>query len=82
MMDFHETKGKLLLMYVVMGLRVATLWFLCFYMVFMVMVYLFHAKNLTNSKNGKNYCKKSVFAIKKVFIHENFKIATLRPITT
>ena len=62
-MDFHGTKCKLFPIYVVMGLRVAILRFLC-------------------KKIVKIIAKKSVFAMEKVLLHKNLKIATLRPITT
>ena len=44
--------------------------------------YLFNAKNYKFKKIEKIIAKKSGFAIKKVLLHKNFKIATLRPITT
>ena len=37
-------------------------------------------KTLKIQTNGKRIAKKSVFAMKKVLIHKNLKIATLRPI--
>ena len=58
-----------------MGLRDAILRFSC--------VSIFSMpKTLKIQKNGKNYCKKSVFFMKKILKHKNHKIATLRAITT
>ena len=70
MMDFHGTKCKLFLIYEVMDLRVAILRFLCVSTFSML-------KTLKIQKNRKSYCKKSVFAMKKVLIHKNLRIATL-----
>ena len=39
-------------------------------------------KTLKIPKMEKNIVKKSVFFMKKILTHKNFKIATLRPITT
>ena len=54
----------------------------CNFKVFMYK-YPFHAKNPKYSKKmEKIIAKKSVFDMKKVLIHKNLKIATLRFITT
>ena len=74
-MDFHGTKCKLFLIYVVMGLIVAILRFLCKSTFSML-------KTLKIKKIEKIIAKKSVFAMKKVLLQKNLKIATLRPITT
>ena len=74
MIDFHETKCKLFLIYVVIGLRVAILRFLCVNTFSML-------ETLKIREMEKIIAKKSVFAMKKVFIHRNLKISTLRPIT-
>ena len=77
-MDLHRTKCKLFLIYAVMGLRIAILRFLCI----PIPNTFFMLKILKIQIKGKNYCKKSVFAMKKVLIHKNLKIATLRRIST
>ena len=58
MMDFHWKKRKLFLIYVVMGLNVAILRFLCVSTFSML-------KTLKIQKNGKTYSKKISFC------HEN-----------
>ena len=73
-MDFHGTKSKLFIIYVVMDVRVAIPRFSCVSIFSMI-------KTLKSLKNGINYCKK-VFGMKKILTRENLKIATLRSITT
>ena len=58
-----------------MDVRVAILRFSCVSIFPMI-------KTLKIQKNGKNYCKKSFFGMKKILIYENLNIATLRSITT
>ena len=68
-MGFHGTKYKLFLIYVLLR-------FLCISIFFML-------KTLKiKKKMEKIIAKKSVFAMKKVLIHKNLEIATLRSITT
>ena len=74
-MDFHGTKSELFIIYVVMDVRVAISRFSSVSIFSMI-------KTLKIHKNGKNYCKKSVFVTKKILTHENLKIATLRSIIT
>ena len=70
-----KIKYKFFLIYVVMGLRVAILRFVRKSTFFML-------KPLKILKNWKNYCKNSVFAMKKILLNKNIKIATREPITT
>ena len=74
-MNFDGTKSTLFIIYVFIDLRVAILRFSRITILFMI-------KTLKIQKNGKNYCKKSVFGMKKILTHQNLKIATLRSITT
>ena len=53
-MNFHGTKCKLFLIYIVMDIRVVILRFLCISTFFML-------KTLKIQENGKNYCKKISF---------------------
>ena len=72
MVDFHGTKSKLFIIYVVMDVRVAISRFSCVSIFSMI-------KTLKILKNGKNYCKKSVFGMRKILKNENLEIATLDP---
>ena len=75
LMNFHGTKSKLFIIYVVMDLRVAILRFSCISIFSMI-------KTQKIQKNGKNYCKKMHFVMIKILTHQNLKIATLRSIST
>ena len=46
-----------------------------------IMYKYFMIKTLKIQKNGKSYCKKSFFGMKKIFKHQNLKIVTPRSIT-
>ena len=74
-MNFHGTKSKLFIIYIGVNLIVANLRFLCVSISSML-------KTLNIQKNGKVIAKKSVFDMKKILMHKNLKIATLRSITT
>ena len=75
-MEFHGTKSKLFIIYVVMDVRVGNSRFLC--------VSIFSTiKTLKIKKKMETIIpKKSVFGKKKILTHKNLKIATLRSITT
>ena len=75
MMDFHGTKSKSFIIYVVMDVTVPISRFSCVSIFSMI-------KTQKIQKNGKIIVKESVFGMKKILTHENLKIATLRSITT
>ena len=64
-MHFHGTKSKLFIICVVMDLRVAILRFSYISIFSMI-------KTLKIKRSGKNYCKKSVFGMKKILNYINY----------
>ena len=72
-MNFHGTRSKLFIIYVVMDLRVAILRFSCVSIFSMI-------KTLKIQKNGKNYCKKiSLGHEKNTYTTKTLKLQLLDP---
>ena len=73
-MDFHGSKSKLFIIYVVMDLRVAILRFSC------VSIFFIQKTDFFAIIFSIFFCIFRVSSMEKIHTHENLKIATLRSI--